>query len=344
MFILSLGPWLLGCTELVDGATRQVFIDTALELDRVPEGEPRDRALAMTDAGWLNAGEVGIGPATRFASELDRMLVDDALSDDEIARLDEMTKLYGTERLEGRQSELMAKRQAVAEARKIRTAHLGVRLDGADVWPAPGPMEERGEAVGWAPLTCHRQRESGYQLDTCGFADADDVVKVTFTIFSERGDARLAARAAPWERGAVALRRGRRVLKVRSTDRAEAQRVLSGLEALPTESSLPLSAFQAALVALGYQLDACRIDRTLDGQRLYCDLSGEDRGGFAVLEERVSGTPSARTLTYEGGEARLDLGVLRLRARVHTAAASAARLARFRGLPEADADARSDDL
>ena len=146
-------PW-LACTELTDGATRQVFVDSALDLDRVAEGEPRDRVLAMTDAGWLNAGTVGIAKATAFASELDRMLVDDALSPEEVERLGALSEGWGVASVEAHRSELMGKRQAESDARKVERAALS--LDPTDVWPSPGPMAERGASVGFTPRSCHR--------------------------------------------------------------------------------------------------------------------------------------------------------------------------------------------
>jgi len=339
MAVLPILTAILGCTAFVDGATRQVFVEAALDLDRVPEGEARERVLAMTDAGWLRASEVGIDSATRFATALDRMLVDDELSDDEVARLAEIAQSYRADRLAGHDSELLAKRQAEAELRQIRTARLGVRLEGVGVWPAPGPLAERGEAVGWTPLSCHRANESGYQTETCRFSDGDEVVRLTYTVYAERGDARLAARPAPWERGAVALQKGKRVLKVRATDREEAERVVTELAAAlapPDDEAEEAPSFPAALTSLGLRVDACRTERTDVGQRSYCDIRAEDRGGFAVLEERSAEVVAEASPTYASSEARLELGALGLRARVYTAAASGEQLRRFRGLGETE--------
>ena len=189
---------------------------------------------------------------------------------------------------------------------------------------------------GSPPEVAIAQRENGYQTETCRFEDGGELVQVGFTMFSERGDARLAEQPAPWERGAVAYRRGRRVLKVRSTDREAAEAVAQGLLTEEVRTGpVPLTLVQRALVELGFRVDACREERDGPSEQRFCDIRSASSGGFASVSWTTGQAiaPGDGARSYEGSEAKLDLEGLVVRVRLHTEAASAARLARFRGAP-----------
>lgn len=322
-----------GCAELFDGATKQVFVDATLTLDGVSEGRARDRIATLADAGWLNAADVGIAAATRFKSALADAVADGTLSDEELARLEDLAETFDATTAETHAGELLEKRQAEAERRKIRSAAMAeLRIDGTDVWPSAGTLAERGTAVGWTVHDCARRAETGYLVQTCRFTDEAELVEVGFTVFAQRADARLAAVPAPWERGAVAFRKGRKVLKVRSTDRTEAERITTGLLTEETrQGPIELTAFQASLVALGYRVDACRSDVDAYGTQLSCDVRRPDAGGWVQLAWPTGEPlrPDAEP-TYPSSTSHVDLEGLVARAQIHTTAASAPRLAGFR--------------
>ncbi|MEN0068584.1 MAG: hypothetical protein AAGA48_41085 [Myxococcota bacterium] len=336
--MIALLTLLTGCAGLSDGATRKVFVDAALKLDRVPEGPARTKVLTMTDAGWVRASDVGIVNASAFVAELDRALVDHTLSDDEVARLETLAEGFGVASLKLHEGELLGKRQAEADARKIvQAAAAGrLRIDGTDVWPGSADLPDRGKAIGLTPQNCQRTRESGYQTETCRFADADESVAITFTVFADKADARLAEKPAPWERGAVAFRKSRKVLKVRSTDQKAASEVVRGV--LTDEVRLgpiALTDFQRTLVAQGFTVDACREDRDSYHRDLSCDIRNAEAGGFARIRwvEAQPIRPGELDVTYTDSEAQADLEGLVVRARLHTTEASTVHLERFRNAP-----------
>ncbi|MEM6929288.1 MAG: hypothetical protein AAF602_20285, partial [Myxococcota bacterium] len=219
LFVLPL----VACTELTDGATQQVFVDAAVALDRAPDGPLRDRVRAMTDGGWLHADTVSIQQASAFKAGLDRALADDALSEAEDSELEALAEGFGADWASAHEGELLAKRQAEDQARRVAPARRGFDLDVSGVIPGAERLADRGDALSWTTRTCTRKREAAYPSETCRFDHDEELVVVTLTQFADLGDARLAERPGPWERGSAAFRDGPRVLKVRSTDREAAQ-------------------------------------------------------------------------------------------------------------------------
>ncbi len=305
--LLVLIPTLVGCGELTEGATRQVFVDAAVSLDRVPEGPARDRVLAMTDGGWLHAESVGVARASAFARELERAVVDDALSESEVARLAELADGFGAERAAKHEGELLEKREAEENARRLAVVAPAFDLDTTGLLPAP--LAERGASLGWTLQSCHRQQETGYTTETCQFADGDEFVFATVTEFVAPGDARLAEHPGVWERGSVALREGARVLKVRSTSRAAAEAavdaVLGGVEGVQ-EGPVALSVLRAGLTELGWRVGPCREDRDDATERRHCEVH-DDQSGGSVRVHWVEGSPTVqvRLFTEEASTGRL---------------------------------------
>ncbi|MEO0602965.1 MAG: hypothetical protein AAF211_16105 [Myxococcota bacterium] len=215
----------------------------------------------------------------------------------------------------------------------VRTAF---DLDVSGVLPRAERLAERGETLSWTTRTCARQRETAYRSETCHFHHDDERIVVTLTQFTDLGDARLAERPGPWERGSTAFREGTRVLKARSTDREAAEALgLSVYEAFDDDARqtpVDLPAFQALLVEQGWQLGPCREDRDERSAARACDVHREGAGGFVSMSWRlgeVVGGPV--TATYLASTAELARGGLTVRARLSTTKSAALRLASLRG-------------